>query len=343
MPVSKKALHRYKILDGLLKNRNGYTIMELTEKVNEELATFQDDHLKDKTVSDRMIRMDLENMMEVYPVIIAKRDKNRFYYETSDESIDNINLREEDKTAISLAVGVFSRFNGTPLYEKFSDAVTRIMANSVIRKINTTDTRKIVQVAEVSAKSGIEWLETIYNAIVDKKTLILEYKSFGEKTSVRVISPYMLKEFRNKWYMIAYVHGLSKPDKTLLHKLSRILDIKASSETYEEDPTFNGDKYFKYTLGVYHKHNEEPIDVKLKLRGSSIIRLFSEDVVHVTQDLIPVSEEEAILEMRVYNSPELETFILGYGEGIEVLEPQSLKDEIVKRLNKARSLYDKIL
>jgi hypothetical protein len=98
MPVSKKALHRYKILDGLLKNRNGYTIMELTEKVNEELATFQDDHLKDKTVSDRMIRMDLENMMEVYPVIIAKRDKNRFYYETSDESIDNINLREEDKT-----------------------------------------------------------------------------------------------------------------------------------------------------------------------------------------------------------------------------------------------------
>jgi predicted DNA-binding transcriptional regulator YafY len=217
------------------------------------------------------------------------------------------------------------------------------MANSVIRKINTTDTRKIVQVAEVSAKSGIEWLETIYNAIVDKKTLILEYKSFGEKTSVRVISPYMLKEFRNKWYMIAYVHGLSKPDKTLLHKLSRILDIKASSETYGEDPTFNGDKYFKYTLGVYHKHNEEPIDVKLKLRGSSIIRLFSEDVVHVTQDLIPVSEEEAILEMRVYNSPELETFILGYGEGIEVLEPQSLKDEIVKRLNKARSLYDKIL
>lgn len=339
MPVSKKALHRYKILDGLLKNRNGYTILELTKKVNEELAEFQDDDVKDKTVSDRMIRMDLENMMEVYPVIIAKRDRNRYYYETSDESIDNINLREEDKTAIGLAVGVFARFNGTPLYEKFSDAVTRIMANSVIRKINTTDTRKIVQVAEVSANSGIEWLETIYNAIVDKKTLILEYKSFGEKTSVRVVSPYMLKEFRNKWYMIAYVHGINKPDKTLLHKLSRILDIKSSLEPYEEDPSFNGDKYFKYTLGVYHKHGEEPIAIKLKLLGSSIIRLFSEDKVHATQDLIPISAEEAILEMRVYNSPELETFILGYGDSIEVLEPQSLKNEIINKLNRAKALY----
>ena len=337
MPVSKKALHRYKILNELLKNRSGYTITQLTEKVNEELAMFQDDNKKSSTVSDRMIRMDLENMMEVYPVVIAKRDKNRYYYETSNESIDNINLREEDKTAINLALGVFARFNGTPLYEKFSDAVTRIMANSVIRKINTTDTRKIVQVA---TKSGIEWLETIYNAIVDKKTLLLEYKSFGEKTSVRVISPYMLKEFRNKWYMIAYVHGLNKPDKTLLHKLSRIVDIRTSNEPYEEDATFNGDKYFRYTLGVYHKHSEEPIDVKLRLRGSSIIRLFSEDEVHATQDLIPISQEEAILEMRVYNSPELENFILGYGEGIEVLEPQSLKTEIINRLNKTRSVYD---
>ncbi len=340
MPVTKKALHRYKILDGLLKNRTGYTIKELTEKVNDELDKFQDSNGKDKNVSDRMIRMDLENMMEVYPVIIAKRDKNRYYYETSDESIDNINLREEDKTAISLAVGVFARFNGTPLYEKFSDAVTRIIANSVIRKINTTDTRKIVQVAEVAAKSGIEWLETIYNAIVDKKTLTLEYKSFGEKTSVRVISPYMLKEYRNKWYMIAYVHGLSKPDKTLLHKLSRIVDIKDSSEPYEEDPTFNGEKYFKYTLGVFHKHSEEPIDVKLKLRGKSIIRLFSEDKVHSTQDLIPISEEEAILDMRVYNSPELETFILGYGEAIEVMEPQGLKDKILDRIGKLIRIYN---
>ena len=339
MPVSKKALQRYQILNRYLQHRKGYSIMELTEIVNEELALSQDDGVKDKTVTDRMIRIDLQNLQEIYPVVIGKREGKKYYYENSDDSIDNINISEQDKTAISLAVGVFARFKGTPIYDKFSDAITRIMANSVIRKINSTDTRKIVQVAEVSANSGIEWLETIYNAIVDKKTLTLEYKSFGEKTSVRVISPYMLKEYRNKWYMIAYVHGLSKPDKTLLHKLSRIIDISESLEPYEEGQNFNGSKYFKYTLGVFHKHSEEPIDVKLKLRGKSIIRLFSEDEVHSTQELIPISEEEAILDMRVYNSPELETFILGYGEAIEVIEPQELKDKILFRLNKCINLY----
>jgi predicted DNA-binding transcriptional regulator YafY len=339
MPVSKKALLRYQILNRFLQHRKGYTVKELTEIVNEELASFQEDGAKDKTVSDRMIRIDLESMQEVYPVVIGKRNGNKYYYESSDDSIDNINISEQDKTAIGLAVGVFARFKGTPLYDKFSDAVTRIMANSVIRKINTSDTRNIVQVAELTENSGIEWLEIIYNAIVEKKTLKLEYKNFGKKTSMRVISPYMLKEYRNKWYMIAYVHGLDKPDKTLLHKLSRIIDIKPAFDKYEEDPTFNGKKYFKYTLGVFHKHAEDPIDVKIKLRGKSIITLFSEDKVHPTQQLIPISDEVAILEMRVYNSPELETFILGYGEAIEVIEPLSLRESIIKRLNAAIYKY----
>jgi predicted DNA-binding transcriptional regulator YafY len=340
MPVSKKALFRYKILNSFLQSRKGYSIKELTDLVNEEMGKLEEPGKATKTVSDRMIRIDIENMQSIFPVVIGKRDGNKYYYEDSSDSIDNINISEQDKTAISLAVGVFSRFKGTPIYEKFSDAVTRIMANSVIRKINTSDTRNIVQVAEVSENSGIEWLETIYNAIVEKKALKLEYKNFGKKTSIRVISPYMLKEYRNKWYMIAYVHGLDKPDKTLLHKLSRIIDIQPADDKYEEDPTFNGNKYFKYTLGVFHKHAEEPIDVKLKLREKSIITLFSEDKVHPTQELIPISEDEATLEMRVYNSPELETFILGYGEAIEVIEPEILKEKIINRLSKMSNIYN---
>jgi predicted DNA-binding transcriptional regulator YafY len=338
MPATKNALFRYKILDGLLKSRTGYTVSELTDFVNKELSVFQEDDASDKTVSSRMIRMDLENMMEIYPIQITKKEK-RYYYESSDDSIDNINLSEQDKTAISLAVGVFARFNGTPLYEKFSESVTRIMANSVIRKINTTDTRKYVQVAEAPSNSGVEWLETIYNAIVDKKALLITYKSYGKKVADYVMSPYMLKEFRNNWYMIAYRHDSSYSEKTLVYKLNRIQEIKESNVAYYHDPLFNGEKYFKYTLGVYHMHNEEPINVKLKLHGKFIIQSFSEDKIHATQELIPISENEATLEMRVYDSPELATLILGYGEQIEVLEPEVLKNKIKERLNKASLLY----
>jgi len=341
MPVTKNAFERYKIIDRKLRSRkDGFTIMELTNLVNKELVMFDKKSNPDNSqeVTDRMIRLDLKNMPEIYPVEIVKRN-GKYCYETSEDSIDNINLKEEDKTAITLAMGVFARFNGTPIYDKFSDAVTRILASSVLRKINTTDTKRYIQVAEVSEHSGIEWIETIYNAIVERKALTLHYKSFGDKPSIKVISPYMLKEYRNKWYLIAYVHDKEKGGIILLHRLSRIVKIEESEEAFEEDRSFDGNKYFKYTLGVFHKHGEEPIHVKLKLHGSPIIKILSEDKIHHTQELVPISPDEAILDLHVYASPELNTFIMSYSESIEVIEPTSLRDEIKKKLSNSISRY----
>lgn len=330
MPASKKALHRYKILNQLLKNSFGHTIKELTEKVNEEMEMMESAGRTKYTVTDRMIRIDLESMMEVYPIDIIKKG-NKYYYENSEDSIDNINLREEDKTAINLALGVFARFNGTPLYDKFSDVVTRVIASSLLRKINTADTKKYIHLGEIPEYSGAEWIEIIYESIIEKKAIIINYRSFGEKTSTKVVSPYLLKEYRNKWYMIAYLHG-DRSNNILIYKLSRIINIHETNESFIEDKNFDGNKYFKYTLGVFHRHGEDPIDVKLKLRGKGIIQLLSEDKLHPTQEIIPVSEEECFLRMKVFNSPELETLILGYTDSIEVLEPKKLRDSIINKI-----------
>jgi predicted DNA-binding transcriptional regulator YafY len=338
MPASKKALHRYQLLNKLMQNSFGYTIKQLAERVNEEMEQLSDG-TKNYTVSERMIRLDLENMMDVYPVEI-KNKGGRFFYENKEDSINNINLREEEKIAINLALGVFSRYNGTPIFEKFSDAITRILASSVLRKINTTDTHKYIHLAEVPENSGIEWLERIYNSIIEKKAIKLHYKNFGESTSVRVVSPYMLKEYRNNWYMIAYAHETKRPGKTLLHRLSRIIDIEESNEAFIQDNDFDGNKYFKYTLGVFHKHSEDPIDVKLKIKGKGIIKLLSEDRIHPTQEMIPTAEEECVLQMRVFNTPELKTLIMGYGKRIEVIEPASLRTEIINDLNDCIKQYN---
>lgn len=345
MALTKKPFARYQIIDKHLKRGKGFSIKDLTELVNEELREFEENNGNEKTtkyqVSERMIRNDIEDMPETFPVSIIKRNC-KYYYEESSDSIDNINLREEDKISINLALNVFSRFKGTPLFDKFSDAVTRIVASSVIRKINTTDTSKYIQLAEANAASGIEWVETVYNAIVEKKALKLHYKNFGEDASCRIVCPYMLKEYRNKWYMIAHTSEISKSDKTLLYRLSRIVEIEETDKPFIEDKSFDGNKYFKYSLGVFHMHNQEPINVKIKVRGKSVIKLISEDKIHSTQEISPISENEIMVEFRVYNSPELETFILGYGEAIEVIEPLILRNKIIERLNQHISRYENI-
>jgi predicted DNA-binding transcriptional regulator YafY len=151
----------------------------------------------------------------------------------------------------------------------------------------------------------------------------------------------MLKEYRNKWYMLAYSAGKEKPGITLPYRLSRIIGIGETDESFVEDNEFDGNKYFKYAIGVLPKHNEEPINVKLKVTGKGMIKLISEDKVHSTQEIIPISAEEIHVELRVYNTSELETFILSYGEYIQVLEPVVLREKIIERIQKSLYKYEK--
>lgn len=339
MPESKKALHRYKILNGLLKNSFGHTIKELTTKVNEEMGKMESEGKANYTVTDRMIRIDLQNMMDIFPVSIVKKG-NKFFYEDAEDSIDNINLHERDKIAIDFAIDVFTRFKGIPLYEKFSDVITRVIASSLLRKVNTSDSKKYIHLSDTPACSGVEWIEQVYQSIIEKKAITIKYKSFEEKISVKVISPYLLKEYRNNWYLIANLHN-SRTGNILMYKLGRIIEIQLANENYTEDPTFDGNKYLKYTLGVFHRHGEEPIDVKCRIRGKHMIRLFSEDKIHPTQRIENISEEECLLSFTVFDSPELETFIMGYAHCLEVISPLPLRNKIIELLDTSFKNYKK--
>lgn len=345
MPINKKSFSRYKLIDQQLRRNRGITFSELTLIVNEELANLEEYSEGKKTkkykVSDRMIRIDIKEMQNVYPVTIINT-KGRLYYEDKEDSIDNFNLRDDDKRIIDLALQTFDLYKGTPFFEKFDDVITRIMTNSVFRKISKKDNRNYIQIGEMYNDTGQQWLERIYTAITEKNTLKLHYVNYGEKSSIRTCSPYLLKEYRNKWYLIGYMHEINKNDKTLVMKLSRIQKIEDSTELYIEDPNFHAEDFFKYCLGVFHMHGVEPVDVVLKITGT-IIKLLSEDKIHSTQEIISKSENEMILKIKVYNTLELQNLILSFGDNCQVLEPQILRDTIKERIKKLYMFYNEDL
>ena len=342
LKMNKKSFLRYQLIDKYLKRNLGPTYVQLAEQVNEELSELnveeEDGKLKMKyTVTDRMIRIDIEEMQNIYPVTILKKN-GRLYYENREDSIDNVDLRDEDKHVLGLAVQTFNMYKGTPFFEKFDDIITRIMTNSILRKITKRNSKKFIQIGEMHGDTGQQWLEKIYEAISEEKTLKVHYVNYGEKASIRTISPYLLKEYRNKWYLIAYVHEVSRPEKTLLMNLSRIEKIEDSIEQFIIDKGFDPDDYFKFCLGVFHMHGTEPIDVKLKLKGS-IIKLVLEDKIHPTQEIITKTDDELIVRFRVYNTPELKNLIMSYGKNCEVIEPLTLRKEIKESLMLAINNY----
>ena len=334
MPISKNARKRFILIDGILKSHKRYSIKEIAEKVNEQL---EEDGFA--VVSERMIYNDIQMMQEEYPVNIIKKD-GKYQYETRDESITNEILDQKDRELIEMALQTFSIYKGSGLFEKFDDVITRLMAGSVLRRLNKSDHKKYIQIGELTGKTGQEWIEVIYDAIVNYRTLKIHYKPYAGETKIRTISPYLLKEYRNVWYMVACANETKHKGGTNLFKLNRIQKIEYCEETFVIDDKFSAEDYFKYSLGVFHIHGAEPIEVKLKF-NKNLIPLISETKIHPSMEIISKSEDEMIITFTVYNTIELKNKILSFGANAEVLSPKELREEIIKIIDEAKLVYSK--
>jgi predicted DNA-binding transcriptional regulator YafY len=332
MPISKNTRKRFVIIDGILKSYKSYSVKQIAERVNEQL---EEDGFA--TVSERMIYNDLQMLQKEYPVNIIKND-GKYQYETRTESISNEILNQQDRELIEMSLQTFSIYKGSGLFEKFDDVITRLMAGSVLRRLNKTDHKKYIQIGELNNKTGQEWIEIIYDAIINQKSLIIHYEPYNREGKIKVISPYLLKEYRNVWYMVAGSNEMKKPEATKLYKLTRIHKIEPSSDFYFIDDKFNSEDYFKYSLGVFHIYNQIPIDVQLKFT-KFLIPLISERKIHPTMEIISKTEEEMIISFTVYNTIELKNLILSFGANVEVLKPLELREEIKNDLKEALLLY----
>lgn len=334
MPIGKNPRKRFIIIDGILKSHKRYSIKEIAEKVNEQLE--EDGYAM---VSERMIYNDIQMLQNEFPVNIIKKD-GKYQYETRDESITNEILDQKDREIIEMALQTFSIYKGSGFFEKFDDVITRLMAGSVLRRLNKSDNKKYIQIGELNGKTGQEWIEVIYDAIVNYKTLKMHYKPYGGETKTRTISPYLLKEYRNMWYMVACANETKHKGGTNIFKLNRIQKIEESEETYVIDERFSAEDYFKYSLGVIHIHGADPIEVKLKF-NKDLIPLISENKIHQSMEIISKTEKEMVVTFKVYNTIELKNKILSYGANAEVISPKELRDEVIKIIEETKLVYSK--
>lgn len=328
MPINKNSFRRYKIINELLGSARHYTAKEIMEHVNEQLMM---DGFE--PVTQRLIYKDIEDIQKVYPVTVERR-KGRFHYASREDDIERVPLTREERTALEMAVQTFNLFKGTAFFQKFDDVVTRLLTGSVLRKLSHPNLAKSIQIGEMAEDTGQQWLEEVFAAISEKRAIRIKYRPFGQELKEKIVSPYLLKEFRNRWYMVAYSENATK-----VFKLYRIQEILPCDAPYFEDKYFNQEYYFKYSLGVFHQNNQEPMDVQLQF-SKEVIPLIMEHKLHPSMQIISKTEESLVVQIRVYHSIELMNLILSYGSKVMVLSPEEVKEQHKKEIELMRKNYD---
>lgn len=124
-------------------------------------------------------------------------------------------------------------------------------------------------------------------------------------------------------------------------KIDRVTDVDVQQLQFTRNPNFRLDTYFSDSFGIYRGESDgvmgpERIRIRFAKEAS---RYVSEREWHPSQRLVPQKDGSTILELTLGNTKELKSWILSFGPRATVLEPASLKNEILADLEQLLANY----
>jgi predicted DNA-binding transcriptional regulator YafY len=335
MPVNRNALIRYRTLDNCLRNKyRKYTLEDLIEACSEALYEYEG---IDKGVSRRTVQADLQMMRSDklgYNAPIIVLDKKYYAYEDPDYSITNIPLTDQDLHKLSEVVDILKQFKGFSHFKDLGEIVQRLED-----KIYTSRTLQetFIDFEKNDNLKGLEHLTTLYSSIQNKKTLLLSYQSFKARAaSSFVFHPYYLKEYRNRWFVMGCK---SKSEPLLTLALDRIISFEDTDVTFIPCVDIDLSQYFKHVIGVTVNVNQPPVDVLLFFNQKTAPYVLTKPI-HHSQKLVETHSNGITVSLHVQHNFELEREILGFGDSVKVLAPESLKRCIKESLTDAMDQYN---
>jgi len=335
MPVNRNALVRYRTIDKCLQNRRRkWTIEDLIEACSEALYEYES---IDKNLSMRTIRLDLNAMRSDklgYNAPIIVTDKKYYSYEDADYSIANIPLTPQDLGILQEVSHLLRQFKGFSHFNDMSE-----MVNKLEDKIYSEQHQlpSVIDFEKNELLTGIEWLDVLHKAIVSQSTLLITYQSFKARTASDIIFyPYLLKEYRNRWFIL----GMMKGNKEIMtFALDRIQQIEpAPKEPFRQHKTFDPYTYFNNIIGVTRNAADNPTKITFLANKfhSPYIRT---KPIHPSQQVVEEQKEGTIFSIEVIPNFELEHELMGFGEGLQVLSPASLLRSIKRKVRMMHEVY----
>jgi predicted DNA-binding transcriptional regulator YafY len=334
MPVNRNALIRYRTINNCLKNRQKrWTLEDLIDACSEALYDYEG---IDKGVSRRSIQMDIQLMRSDklgYNAPIIVLEKKYYTYEDADYSITNIPLTDQDLGKLTEVVEILRQFKGFSHFQELSGMVQKLESKVYSAK---TKQEPVIDFEKNENLKGLEHIEILYQAIINKKALEFSYQSFKARSANSfTFHPYYLKEYRNRWFVL----GVKNNRSPLMNlALDRIVLIHDSTSTYCQPKGFNMAELFKDVIGVTFNQASNPEKVVLFADNETAPYIATKPI-HHSQQVVETLPNGVVFSINVQLNFELEREILGFGDRIKVIAPERLKRRIKETFENALDQY----
>ena len=196
--------------------------------------------------------------------------------------------------------------------------------------------------------SGQKYLTAIMQAMEDGKELEIVYGKYSSDSSETLhVQPFAVKEHEKRWYLVAFCHERAGADRRnddinawRVYGLDRIASLQVTDVSFRMPKDFDVDGIFSQSYGIYFpKAGQKPVSIRFKVTDEEA-RYLRDLPIHRSQ----VEENAAkgggrIFRIRVIPNRNLTMEFCRHAGRLEVLEPESVRQEVREELEKAYKQY----
>ncbi|OBW62579.1 MAG: transcriptional regulator [Dehalococcoides mccartyi] len=185
-------------------------------------------------------------------------------------------------------------------------------------------------------KENIQTMALLCRAWAEQRKVQISYWTLGKKDcSTREVSPYFIEPAAagHSAYLIGHC-GKSNEMRTF--KLERIQSIKILDDKYAIPRDFDIDKYHSPYWGILV--DGEVKDIKLKFTPE-VGRIMTETIFHPSQVNETLPDQSVLVSFRLADTPDFVSWVLSWGERVEVLEPRELRVKVIETAREMLKRY----
>lgn len=322
------AFLRYRILDELFRDtKHKYNIEALVKECNARIK-------HSSPVNERTIRNDITNMKKnpEWGMKIVGYGRPVEYYRYEDVTQPCRPLEEfsiDEGNLIGNAIQILSSFKA-PQY-KWAKLFLQMVKNT------GGDVKKdsCVEFQNNDELKGLEWFSSLLESCLNREPLTIVYKPYHSEELTFDVSPYWLKQYNNRWFLIC------KDDRydTNTHlALDRIVSVEANPSLRFRRMKEPQDTYFRHVIGVTKHPNAQKKKVVLRVQPGRIKYIETKpftDMQTISQNEDGTYDVSFRIEMNIEEpekNKELIQTIMSFGSDVEVISPVEIRNEVKRNI-----------
>lgn len=242
--------------------------------------------------------------------------------------------------AACLAASLSKLFEGSSYENGIAAAFAYVVQHTRHRKVFRDIERKfffVRQGGEVSLPSNASVLDDLIEGILKQKQCRISYLPFDDADeTTEMLDPLSVAIYDHQLYIIG-----RSATRVRCYRFSRIRDVEVMPIAFEypSRTEFDPDQLFGSSFGVFIGTDFDVEDIRIKLaprwKNYALTHRW-----HRSQK-VDVTKEDVIISLHARVCPELQQWVLSFGEEAEVLEPSRLRSDIAARIVKMASVYAK--